>query len=236
MNLYDSGLPPLSSLFAKEDTMLGGKYPLKKRDVVNVLLPKLHRDTNAWGNDVEDFRPERFEDPKKIPHHAFKPFGNGQRACIGQQFAMHEATLLLGMILKHFQLIDHTNYQLKVKETLTLKPDGLTMQVRPRHAHEGFTLAMNETSSALEKQENPASQLSPSIIGAHNTPLLVLFGSNMGTSEGIARDLAVTARFKGFQSEVVPLDELRENSLKKERYSLLPPPTMGIRPKMPGNL
>lgn len=198
---------PLFSLFAKEDTLLAGKYPLKKRDVINVLLPKLHRDTNAWGDDVDDFRPERFEDPKKIPHHAFKPFGNGQRACIGQQFAIHEATLLLGMILKHFHLIDHTNYQLKVKETLTLKPDGLTMQVLPRHANETFTFTMNETSGAIENIEKSASQSSPSIIGAHNTPLLVLFGSNMGSSEGIARDLAVTARFKGFQSEVAPLDE-----------------------------
>ncbi|MFL6561832.1 MAG: cytochrome P450, partial [Bacillus sp. (in: firmicutes)] len=194
---------PLFSLFAKEDTLLAGKYPLKRRDVVNVLLPKLHRDPTAWGNDVEDFRPERFEDPKKIPHDAYKPFGNGQRACIGQQFAMHEATLLIGMILKHFDLIDHTNYQLKVKETLTLKPDGLTMQVRPREN----ILAMKETSVALEKKDKQAPHLSPSILGAHNTPLLVLYGSNMGTSEGIARDLAVTARFKGFQSQVAPLDE-----------------------------
>ena len=75
---------PLFSLYAKENTLLAGKYQLKKRGVVNVL------------------------------------FGNGQRACIGQQFAMHEAILIIGMILKHFQLIDHTNYQLKVKETLTI--------------------------------------------------------------------------------------------------------------------
>ncbi|MEH7155952.1 cytochrome P450 [Neobacillus drentensis] len=198
---------PLFSLFAKEDTLLAGKYPLKKRDVVNVLLPKLHRDKNAWGDDVEVFRPERFEDPKKIPHDAFKPFGNGQRACIGQQFAMHEATLLLGMILRHFHLIDHTNYQLKVKETLTLKPDGLTMQVRPRETFNRASLAGNEVNTALEKAAEVTLQPSPSLIGAHNTPFLVLYGSNMGTSERIARDLAVTARFKGFRSEVAPLDE-----------------------------
>jgi cytochrome P450 / NADPH-cytochrome P450 reductase len=96
---------------------------------------------------------------------------------------------------------------LKVKETLTLKPDGLTMQVRPRQASEGFTFAMNETNSVQETKENQISQMSQSIIGAHNTPLLVLYGSNMGTSEGIARNLAVTARFKGFQSEVATLDD-----------------------------
>ena len=37
---------------------------------------------------------------------AWKPFGNGQRACIGRGFAMHEAALALGMILQRFKLID----------------------------------------------------------------------------------------------------------------------------------
>lgn len=222
---------PLFSLYAKEDTLLAGKYQLKKRDVVNVLLPKLHRDKIAWGNDVEDFRPERFEDPKNIPHHAYKPFGNGQRACIGQQFAMHEAILLIGMILKHFQLVDYSNYQLKVKETLTLKPDGLTMQVRPRQANEGFTFAINETGAARDSKENQFPQISQSIIGAHNTPLLVLYGSNMGTSEEIARDLAVTARFKGFQSEVGSLDEFVDGLPKEGAIFIVTSSYNGNPPK-----
>lgn len=124
---------PAFALEAKEDTILADRYPMKKGDSVIVLLPKLHRDAGAWGEDAERFRPERFEDPGSIPRHAFKPFGNGQRACIGQQFALHEAALVLGMILKNFELIDHTNYELNIKETLTLKPEGFTIQVRPRN-------------------------------------------------------------------------------------------------------
>ncbi|OLS36834.1 cytochrome P450 [Bacillus sp. MRMR6] len=196
---------PLFSLYAKEDTLLAGKYPIKRREVVNVLLPKLHRDVNAWGENANEFIPERFADPKKIPHHAFKPFGNGQRACIGQQFALHEATLVLGMILKHFNLIDHANYQLKVKETLTLKPDGLTMKVSPRHEFDSFVLMHNETSASVNLDVSHLEQFSNS--KAHQTPLLVLYGSNLGTAEGMARILAETARFKGFQSEIATLDE-----------------------------
>ncbi|MBO0961873.1 cytochrome P450 [Neobacillus sp. MM2021_6] len=198
---------PLFSLYAKEDTVLAGKYPLKRRDVVNILLPKLHRDPNAWGDDVEEFKPERFEDPKKVPHHAYKPFGNGQRACIGQQFAMHEATLLLGMILKHFELVDHTNYQLKIKETLTFKPEKLTMQVRPRESHSSVPLTQDESNTAKDLHGIQSIQMNQTIVHAHNTPLLVLYGSNMGTAEGIARDITLIARFKGFQCEVAPLDE-----------------------------
>lgn len=58
---------PQFGLFAKEDTVIGGKYAVKKGETVAVILPKLHRDKEAWGEDAEQFRPERFEDPKKFP-------------------------------------------------------------------------------------------------------------------------------------------------------------------------
>ncbi|WP_163827647.1 cytochrome P450, partial [Proteus vulgaris] len=72
----------------------------------------LHRDPAVWGSDPEAFDPEQFsrEAEAARPVNAYKPFGNGQRACIGRQFAMQEATLVLGMILQRFQLFDHTKY------------------------------------------------------------------------------------------------------------------------------
>ncbi|GIP38990.1 NADPH--cytochrome P450 reductase [Paenibacillus sp. J31TS4] len=206
---------PAFSLYAKEDTMLAGQYPMKQGDSVNVLIPKLHRDTAVWGDDVEEFRPERFEDPASIPFHAFKPFGNGQRACIGQQFAMQEATLVLGMVLKQFELIDHTNYQLKVKETLTLKPEGLTMRVRPRSQGAPLVFASVGAPAADTKPAVKAERRPDSPVQAHNTPLLVLYGSNLGTAEGIARELAEEARYQGFRSEVAALND-RVGKLPKE--------------------
>lgn len=124
---------PVIAFYAKEDTVLGGKYKVKKDEQVSIILPALHRDKGAWGDDANEFKPERFRDMQNIPHEAYKPFGQGQRACIGKQFALHEATLVLGMILKHFELIDHTNYQLKIKQTMTLKPDEFMIQVGRRN-------------------------------------------------------------------------------------------------------
>ena len=72
--------------------------------------------------DPENFSPEA---ERNRPAWAWKPFGNGQRACIGRGFAMHEAALALGMILQRFKLVDHKRYQMQLKETLTIKPDGL---------------------------------------------------------------------------------------------------------------
>ena len=39
-----------------------------------------------------------------MPANAYKPFGNGKRQCIGRQFALHEAALILGLILQRFDL------------------------------------------------------------------------------------------------------------------------------------
>ncbi|MEK3723220.1 bifunctional cytochrome P450/NADPH--P450 reductase [Paenibacillus sp. FSL H8-0034] len=209
---------PAFSLYAKEDTLLADTYPLAKGEAVTVLIPQLHRDKQAWGEDVEAFRPERFEDPSKIPHDAYKPFGNGQRACIGQQFALQEATLVLGMVLQHFELIDHTNYQLDVKETLTLKPDGLTIRVRPRaNAATGTVVltspaaAPNTATQSRESEKNEAAAGVPT----HNTPLLILYGSNLGTAEGIARELADAAKLQGFRCDVATLND-RVGKLPKE--------------------
>ncbi|WP_211745731.1 cytochrome P450 [Paenibacillus sp. Marseille-Q4541] len=197
---------PAFSLYAKEETQIGGKYPMKKGDSVTVLIPKLHRDTRVWGDDAEEFKPERFADPSKVPHDAYKPFGNGQRACIGQQFALQEATLVLGMVVKHFELIDDGNYELKVKETLTLKPEDFHVKVRSRGNNAALmipgataSIAQDDNLETVETESLPEN--------AHHTPMLVLYGSNLGTAEGIAREVADHAKYQGFDSNVAPMDD-----------------------------
>ena len=97
------GIAPL------KDETIGGKYKLKKNTFITVLVMALHRDPSVWGPNPDAFDPENFsrEAEAKRPINAWKPFGNGQRACIGRGFAMHEAALAIGMILQRFKLIDH---------------------------------------------------------------------------------------------------------------------------------
>lgn len=204
---------PGFDLYAKEDTVIGGQYQLRKGDNVSVLLPQLHRDKEAWGDDADEFRPERFADPDKVPNHAYKPFGNGERACIGMQFALYEATLVLGMILQHFNLIDHLNYQLNVKQTLTLKPGDFQMCVQLRDnkqvasmSTDSVVIMENEAKHISANEEFALEHRAP-IVPGHLTPLLVLYGSNLGTAEGIAHQLANQARLYGFQSEAASLHD-----------------------------
>ncbi|PPA69204.1 bifunctional cytochrome P450/NADPH--P450 reductase [Jeotgalibacillus proteolyticus] len=200
---------PAFSLNPKQDTVIGGKYPVKKGERVTVLIPQLHRDKDAWGENAESFVPERFEDPKSIPRDAYKPFGNGQRACIGMQFALHEATLVLGMILKQFRLIDHSDYELDIKQTLTLKPGDFHIKAEPREKKK--TSLVFAGSQQEEKPQQKDSPMSSAVKGAENLSLLLLYGSDMGTAEGVAYELGELAGSRGIQTEVASLNDRAGN-------------------------
>ncbi len=118
---------------ARTDTMLAGRYPMHQGDWVTVLLPLLHRDPQVWA-DPDRFDPDRFAPgkAKTRPAHAYKPFGTGQRACIGRQFALHEAVLALGLLLHRYHLTPSDGYRLQIAESLTLKPQGF--ELLPRRA------------------------------------------------------------------------------------------------------
>ncbi|MFJ9560993.1 cytochrome P450 [Streptomyces fuscichromogenes] len=129
---------PTAPAFAREaraDTVLAGRYPMRRGAWALVLTPMLHRDPEVWGPDAESFDPDRFEAKAargRAPH-TFKPFGTGARACIGRQFALHEATLVLGLLLRRYDLGADPDYRLRVTERLTLMPEGLRLRLDRRH-------------------------------------------------------------------------------------------------------
>jgi cytochrome P450 / NADPH-cytochrome P450 reductase len=192
---------------AKEDTVIGdGSYAIPEDLGMMVLSPMLHRDKSIWGEDAEDFNPDHTtpERMSAIPPNAYKPFGTGQRSCIGRQFALQEATLVLGMVLQRFELIKDPTYQLHTKVTLTVKPADLFIQVRRR------------TDRPIDKAEPVAispqaeTQPGPALSNAHHTPLAVLFGSNLGTAEGIATRLAQEGTERGYEVTLGSLDDYVE--------------------------
>jgi cytochrome P450/NADPH-cytochrome P450 reductase len=189
-----------------QDTMIGGQYRLKRRYHLVVLAPMLHRDKSVWGEDAELFNPDNFtrEAEAKRPVNAFKPFGNGQRACIGRQFAMQEATLVMGMILQRFNLIDHRRYQLKIKETLTIKPDGLKIRVRPRT--DRAPLAPGKPIVVSTKAE-AASGDGGELVQGEGRLLTVLHGTSLGTCRDIANQIADRAGTGGFDVKTGTLDD-----------------------------
>ncbi|MDN5916167.1 MAG: cytochrome P450 [Pseudonocardia sp.] len=199
------------------DDTVGG-WPMAQGTAIIALTPMLHRLPEVWGPDAEEFDPDHFDPDRRdaLPANAFKPFGSGQRACIGRQFAMQEAVLVLGMLLQRFELVDHANYRLKIKEALTLKPDGLTVTLRPRSGRTPGSTgsatpagppATEQAAAADQKGATGQAAAASPAADRHGTPLLVLFGSNLGTAEDIAGRIARDGADRGYAVRTDALDD-----------------------------
>ncbi|MFN4100271.1 MAG: bifunctional cytochrome P450/NADPH--P450 reductase, partial [Pararhodobacter sp.] len=196
---------PVFAVSAHEPTLLGGRYPVTPHDKLLVLIPTLHRDPAVW-EDPDAFRPERF-DPEvaaQLPPHAWKPFGNGGRACIGRGFAMQEAQMVLTMLLQRFTLTEvDPGYQLKIAETLTLKPHGFRVRAKRR---DDVTLRPRNTAPSAAPRASSQTQ-APAQAEGDSTPLLVLYGSNSGSCEAFAGRIAQDAAAQGYAATLAPLDD-----------------------------
>jgi len=62
----------------------------------------------------------------------YKPFGTGERACIGRQFAIHEAILVLARLLHRYDLAADPDYELRIEERLTIVPRGFRLTLSRR--------------------------------------------------------------------------------------------------------
>lgn len=91
-----------------------GDLMLPKGINVWLFLPALHRDTDNWGPDASEFKPERFADGVnaacKHPQ-AYIPFGLGSRICLGQNLSMIEIKVVLCHLLSNFSFAVSPNYQ-----------------------------------------------------------------------------------------------------------------------------
>jgi cytochrome P450 / NADPH-cytochrome P450 reductase len=194
---------PAFALRPRQDTVIGGRYAVEKNASIFVLLPMLHRDPKVWGDDAEEFRPERMEALERLPSNSWKPFGNGQRACIGRPFAMQEAQLVVAMILQRFDLLeDDPSTQLSVNETLTLKPNGLRIRVT-RRGEAPFALRGVVTAAPPK----PLVARARTNVPGGGTPLLILYGSNTGSAEAFAKRIATDAPVQGYTVQIAALDD-----------------------------
>ncbi len=105
-----------------EDQIAG--YTIPARSTVFISPYVIHRDPRFWP-DPERFDPGRFapEAAAARPRFAYLPFGGGPRKCIGADFALTEAQLILAAVAQR--------YCLRLQPGWTVKPDPIfTLRVR----------------------------------------------------------------------------------------------------------
>jgi len=96
-----------------------GKSPIlvKAGQQVNYQVYVMHRRKDLYGEDAEEFKPERWE--KLRPSWQYLPFNGGPRICIGQQFALTEASYTTIRLLRAFKGIEKRDDS-ELNELLTL--------------------------------------------------------------------------------------------------------------------
>jgi cytochrome P450 len=120
----------------------------------NVLMSQwvVHRDPR-WYDAPEEFRPDRWEGDllKRLPKFAYFPFGGGPRQCIGNAFALMEASLILATIAQKFRLRLVASHQVEPLASITLRPrHGVRVTLERRRASDARDSAMGAQSAVAD--------------------------------------------------------------------------------------
>ncbi len=109
---------------AIQEDQIGG-YAIPKGSYVLLFPYATHRHPAFWERPLV-FDPERFSPERAAGRHRFAyfPFGGGPRLCIGNQFALAEAQLILATILSQYQLRLLPTTKVVPEPLVTLRPRG----------------------------------------------------------------------------------------------------------------
>jgi len=130
MRLY----PPawaISRAAVADDVILGYRIPAGSVVLLSQWVTQRHPD--FWDEPLR-FRPERFapDEVTRRSRYTYFPFGGGPRLCIGEQFALVEARLILATIAQSYRLRLATDQAVAPEPLVTLRPrGGISMLLEP---------------------------------------------------------------------------------------------------------
>lgn len=208
---------PAFTVTPKKPEVVGAKWMVNTGQSVHVLLPVCLRDEAVFGPDAGDFRPTRMleENFSKLPPNSWKPFGNGERGCIGRAFAWQEAQLVVASVLQTFDLVaEDPYYKLRIKETLTIKPDGFRVRATLRRGQSATALSQHNMSAGATASPGSSTHLAgdENEDTAGGQPISFFYGSNSGTCKALAHRLASTMMTRGFTDQhLAQLDSAVDN-------------------------
>ncbi|CAH0699661.1 unnamed protein product [Spodoptera exigua] len=131
---------PVMTRKVEKDLYLPSGIKLVPGTGIMINIWAMHRNPRYWGDDVEQFRPERFIDtPLKHPA-VYMPFSYGPRNCVGYQYAMMSMKTMLSTVLRRYKFLPATQPDknsefppLRLKFDIMMKDeDGFQVCVEPR--------------------------------------------------------------------------------------------------------
>ncbi|KAF9429206.1 hypothetical protein BGZ76_001672 [Entomortierella beljakovae] len=130
---YIPPVPITSRMAGEDDTILG--YDIPKGTPIFIAPATLHKLKSVWGEDVDEFKPERWIDPTAMADGnktqtkfvtpdmmwAYQPFLSGPRNCIGSKFALIESKILLYYILTQLEVNPVPDFKFKKAARITTR-------------------------------------------------------------------------------------------------------------------
>lgn len=212
------------------DTLLNG-HRVFQGERISVMTRALHTNPKYWGGEFGDpysYNPDRFspEAVKNRHPNAYHPWGFGNRACIGSQFALFEAKTFLASMLLHFSFVPVPGYKLRASADAggaAPSPHQLELTIFPRPggplcARDGSMLRLPPLAPEAVQTDTFRPMQKAAVTdqpgaAATGVPMWVLFGSNAGASHEFASQTAEAAQKVGFAATVTSLDQALQDGV-----------------------
>jgi cytochrome P450 len=115
-----------------------GNYSLPANALVLIFYHGIHHNPRVWDK-PEVFDPERFTPERMASQHpfAYVPFSAGRHKCVGDEFALFEAPLIMAMVLQRYNIDLLPNQTFAAAIGTAMQPrNGVkaTISARTRHA------------------------------------------------------------------------------------------------------
>ncbi|KAK3836217.1 MAG: cytochrome P450 [Linnemannia gamsii] len=139
-------IPPVhltSRVAARDDKILG--YDIPKGTQLFLSSACIHKLKSVYGEDAEEFKPERWMDPSTLTEEqckstklvtpdmswAYQPFLTGPRSCIGSKFATIEMKIIIYYLLLDLEYSPAPGFTFTKSPRLTMKPyPGMRLVVK----------------------------------------------------------------------------------------------------------
>jgi cytochrome P450 / NADPH-cytochrome P450 reductase len=182
---------------ATRDLELAGQK-IAENDKVEINYASANRDETVFDD------PDRFDitrDPN--PHLSF---GDGTHFCLGANLARLNVRTLLSELFTRLPDIEASGPPTRLRSSFMNGINHLPAEFTPVPRPQPATVAPGFTApepSTTARTDSPQSSERPD----HGTPLLVLFGSNFGTAEDVAQQIADEGTRRGFSTRLAALDD-----------------------------